>query len=212
MQKLCLGLLVLCLSLAGCWCSWSAPSKGGVSSQGSSSATGTFLRYTLASRAKVAAFNADVKKWFLGQGFSPVSNTTFAAIVGSDDWKKPGVLLWSRPRAGHLIYVFIPDCYHPEGNVQIIGYHLESVGTTEDVQQDRRDFEDLKSGFLRQFPAPGGGPMRNRGSTRINAGGRDGGPVHGTSAVCVHLRASALPWPAGHETGHHDRGLPPRTG
>jgi hypothetical protein len=158
MHRLCLTLAVLCLSLAGCWCPWSPPtSTGGASSQGGSSETGSLARYTLASRAKVAAFNAEVKKWFLGQGFSPVSNPTFADIGGGDEWKKPGLLLCSRPRVGNTIYVFIPECYHAESNVQMIGYHVESQGTMEDLEQDRRQFEDLKTEFLRQFPAPAAG-------------------------------------------------------
>jgi hypothetical protein len=122
-------------------------------SWGTESLTGSFGRHKFAARDEVAAFNSEVTEWFLKRGFSRVTNETFDVIVRGDEWKKRGLLLCSRDRPGDLIYVFIPECYHPESNVQIIGYHVDFEGSADDLARDRDDLDNLRTEFLRRFPA-----------------------------------------------------------
>jgi len=121
--------------------------------------TGSFGKHQFNSKSEVNAFNSEAYKWFLERGFTPDTSTTFQAVLtngramaGSSDWKQPGVLLCRPYDVQNRIYVFIPECYHPESNLQIIGYHVSSRGTCEEVIQRRQEFESLQKEYRSRFP------------------------------------------------------------
>jgi hypothetical protein len=147
-QRLWFGLLILFVPLAGCG-RWRTEVPA---SPAETMTTGSLGRYDFASRAKVTAFNSEVKEWLFKRGFSPVTNETSGAIVQDDEWKKPGLLLRWRHDSHESIYVFIPECYHPESNVQIIRCHCEFQGSVDEIARDEGDFAKLRTEFLKMFP------------------------------------------------------------
>jgi hypothetical protein len=143
-------ILLSCLAMTGCWYT-SSLSPSTPSSISTESFTGSFARRQFTSESEVNAFNSEISKWFSKQGFVPDESTTFHTLSKSDEWKKPGLLLCQRHDPASRIYVFIPECYHPETHVQIIGYHVELRGSVEEVKQLRRDFECLEEEYRKQF-------------------------------------------------------------
>jgi len=145
---------VVCLSslVAGCGASFEGFEGR---SNARSAFTGTFGWQQLDGVDHVQEFNSQAQKWFAERGFVETSDIKFMDIVGpinGEGWDKPGVLLMlSKHNDQKLVYVFIPDCYRPERNIQIIGYHVVLTGTVAEVKGYRDDFHKLDSDFREEF-------------------------------------------------------------
>jgi hypothetical protein len=152
-MKRILPLFAICLifgiaNVVGCWIH-----PGSVSHQ-KRSFTGNFGRYQLDGADAVRDFNDQAKKLFLEHGFVVNDDKKFCDIVppGNGDWDKPGELLLLKHNEQNLIYVFIPQCHHPEDSIQIIGFHGELEGTVEEVKKYGDDFDTLINEFKGKFP------------------------------------------------------------
>jgi hypothetical protein len=110
-------------------------------------------KYQFTSPDEVKIFNGQVSAWFLKRGFTTDSDKNFAAIVEQDEWKTPGLLLCQRIDNANQIFVFVPDCFHPEINRQIIGYHIKLKGAFEDVKKHKNEFELMQEEFKKTFPS-----------------------------------------------------------
>ena len=128
------------------------------SSHAKSSYTGTFGRHQFATKSEVDAFNSEVVKWFTKQGFTVDASTTFYELYKRDEWKIPGVLLCRQYDPANRVYVFIPECYRPETDEQIVAYHVKFSGTAEEVRHRERDFESLEQEYRKRFPLLGSSP------------------------------------------------------
>jgi hypothetical protein len=142
---------ILCMTLAGCWFHASTPM--GPVSKASSSSTGTLGKYKFASLKGVKTFNSEIGSWFSKKGYVPYSQRSFDAITGMDEWKIEGLLLCRQIDIDNQFFVFIPQCKHPEENIQIIGFHTKLKGTAEEVKQRRDDFEAENKEFQKSFPS-----------------------------------------------------------
>ena len=150
------GLSILSLVIPGCWFTASSPMPR--NSHATSSSTGTLGRHQFATKSEVDAFDSEVIKWFSKQGFTVDASTTFYELDKRADWKTPGVLLCRQYDSANRVYVFIPECYRPETNEQIVAYHVEFSGTAEEVRQRDQDFESLEQEIRRRFPSLGSSP------------------------------------------------------
>jgi len=115
--------------------------------------TGTLGKYQFESREDIAAFNDEIRAWLSKRGFAPYSDSTYAVIVGQDEWKMAGVLLRNHFDATNQIFVFIPDCYSTNNNRQIIGFHLALQGSSDMVRKRVSDFEKVTEEFQTLFPS-----------------------------------------------------------
>jgi hypothetical protein len=152
MSKTFIILALSCIGLTVWWFRESSlmpPSTATCSTTG----TGTLGKYKFASPAEVKAFNSEITGWLSQRGYAPCTNTTYDAIVGGDDWKMPGLLVTHRYNPTNQIWVFIPECYHADRNIQIIGYHLSLQGVLEEVNKHQRDFASTQSEFQKRFPS-----------------------------------------------------------
>jgi len=139
--------VAVCLC-AGCF--RKPPSRPGTRTHAS---TGTLGKYQFESRQDVTAFNDEIRVWLSKRGFAPYSDSTYAVIVGQDEWKMPGVLLRNHFDATNEIFVFIPDCYSTKDNLQIIAFHLALQGSSDIVMKRVSDFEGLAEKFQTLFPS-----------------------------------------------------------
>jgi len=116
--------------------------------------TGTFGYRQLEGADAVKDFNLSVIKWFIGRGFVDIQAITYGDLVDHPEFdlkNKSGVLLLSNHNHQNLVYVFVPDSYNPDKNIQIIGYHVALKGTLEEVKGYRDDFHKLEGDFVKEF-------------------------------------------------------------
>jgi hypothetical protein len=140
---------LLCVVLTGCWFQSSRTPP----SASTRKSTGSLGKYKFASPAEVKVFNAKIIEWLSQRGYAPCTNISFFAIVGSDEWKMPGQLLCHPYNPANQAWVFIPECYRAEDNIQIIGYHITLQGELEDVNKHQSDFSSTKMEFQKCFPS-----------------------------------------------------------
>jgi len=154
-RNLCLviGMSLIIFPATGCW--WVTGPVPTISRpSGHRSFTGTFGHHKLGGPDAVREFNAQVKEWFMEQGFAVVEDRTYRDIVAPENWSKSvvGVLLVFKHNPQSLVYVFIPESYNPEDSIQNIGYHADWTGSIDELQKYDKDFNRLKNHFLKRFP------------------------------------------------------------
>jgi protein involved in polysaccharide export with SLBB domain len=143
------------------WCSPSRPEGGSLGGHQTTTSTGTFEPFEFTSDAELKHFNSDMSTWFSEHGYVPDKSTTFHAIVNSDSWNKPGLLLCRRYDSKSRVYVFIPQCYDPTAHMQMIGYHTKFSGSIEDVKRYREDFASLELEYQRYLFLRATGSVRS---------------------------------------------------
>jgi len=150
--KVALVLIVVACILAGYFWFVQKPTLPGGAGNRTRTSAGILETCQFESPEDIATFNDEVRAWLEKRGFTECSDTTYAAVVGEDEWKIPDVLLVNRFDATSHIYVFIPDCYSPSKNGQVIKYHLTLQGTNDIVNKRGRDFQETIQEFQTQFP------------------------------------------------------------
>jgi len=147
--------VILCVSLTGCWFAMSPTTA----SKGSRSATGTLGKYQFASKSEVKAFNSKAVRWLQERGYnhySHESKKTYDEILGTNgqSWKgKPGQLLYRHYDAKNREFVFVPDCYNPDKNLQIIAFHVEYQGDVDRISRLAKTFDIETELFHKTFPS-----------------------------------------------------------
>ena len=138
--------LFLIISTTGCW--FQPPHPTGLTTgRGHRSFTGTFGHHKLDSADAVQDYNARIKEWFMEQGFTVVDDMTYRDLVDERSWSGSvdGVLLVFKHDLQSLVYVFIPESYRPEDNMQNIAYHADWTGSLDDLKKYDEDFKKLDS-------------------------------------------------------------------
>jgi hypothetical protein len=135
----------------------------------SMSITEVLGRYELADADAVKEFNSRVKKWFAERGFEELEDMPLRSIERipvrtsgnvwssqarrTGDWNKPGVLLLKKFDDQNSLYILVPDCYHRENHVQMIGYRSDFVGISDKTRGYEIQLDKLKDDFERAFPS-----------------------------------------------------------
>ena len=131
----------------------------------SMSITETLGQYELANADAVKEFNARIKKWFGERGFKeledmPLRSLERMSVKGNvwhrgheGDWNKPGVLLLLKFDEQNSLHILVPDCYHRENNIQMIGYRADFALSTNKTQDYEIQLDKLKDDFERTFPS-----------------------------------------------------------
>ena len=132
------------------------------------STTAMLGRYELADADAVKEFNSRVKKWFVERGFTELEDMPLRSIQrmpraparggmsrgqSQGDWDKPGVLLLLKFDDHNSLYILVPDCYHREAHVQMIGYRSDFVGPADHTRPFGIQLDKLKDDFERAFPS-----------------------------------------------------------
>jgi len=122
--------------------------------KGTRTGTGTLGKYQFASKSEVKAFNSKVGAWWSERGFVPFTEKTFDAIVGgkNGNWKEAGLLHCRQYDVKNRMFVFIPECHHPDKNIQIIGFHVELKGDLDDIKKRDETFDSERKSFRKTFP------------------------------------------------------------
>lgn len=149
MSKTSVILSFLCVGLTGCW--FQSPRTP--PSTGTRSSTGSLGKYKFSSPAEVKAFNSEIVGWLSQRGYAPWTNQTYDAIVGSGEWKMPGLLMSHHYNATNQVWVFIPECYRADGNIQIVGYHMSLQGLLEELNKHQGNFLSAQKEFEKRFPS-----------------------------------------------------------
>ena len=131
------------------------------------STTAMLGEYELADADAVKEFNSRVKKWFVERGFTELEDMPLRSIQrlpqarggnrtswsSQGDWDKPGVLLLLKFDDHNSLYILVPDCYHRETHVQMIGYRSDFVGSADHTRPFEIQLDKLKDDFERAFPS-----------------------------------------------------------
>ena len=131
----------------------------------SMSFTDTLGQYELANADAVKEFNARIKKWFGERGFKELEDMPLRSLIRSPvkgnvwmqdhegNWNKPGVLLLLKFDEQNSLYILVPDCYHRENNIQMIGYRADFALSSNKARDYEIQLDKLKDDFERTFPS-----------------------------------------------------------
>ena len=168
----CGGVVLVALLLFGAWLLPPGQSPTGSGWQARTT-TGTLGKYKFSSPAEVKAFNSEIIGWLSLRGYAPCTNATFDALAGSDSWKMPGLLFSHRHNPTNQVWVFIPECYHADSDIQIVGYHLSLRGGVEVANKFQADFSSTQKEFQQRFPS----------TWEYATQGAEDGAVHGSRPI-----------------------------
>jgi hypothetical protein len=126
-------------------------------------------QYELADADAVKEFNSRLKKWFTERGFKerydmPLRSIERLPTRGNairagqwggmpDDWDKPGVVLCLEFDSQNALYILVPDCYHRQAHVQMIGFRGDLRIGSDKMQDYEIRMDKLRDDFERAFPS-----------------------------------------------------------